>query len=630
MSHLAGLRLVVLALAASAPLACAGRVRHPPEGAERSPGPTSNILRGDYAGSQSCAPCHPAVYAAWQTSPMHNMTRLPGSAVVRAPFDGSEYRYKADRARFERRGSERYVDVRSPEFGDHLYRVTKIIGGRYREDFAGVEVTGSGAGERPVGNPTQELILPVSYVFETSSFRLKGYSVMVGERPGLRAGGVWNQTCVLCHNTAPLFDSLWGALHGPGAPSYQGVVVDRLLPRERRSSLAVTDPGALASALRDEMARLSGGTAVASAAGSSAPRPLLAEAARTLRERLVPDQLVEVGIGCEACHGGSRSHLRRNEVLPSFEPRAPFLEARPADGQATVTRAERINRACARCHQVLFSRYPYTWEGGLRGHDPGGSHITSGEARDFLLGGCARRMSCVTCHDPHGAEDRSKLQALATPAGNRVCVDCHPRYASTEAVRAHAHHDPAGAGGACLACHMPRKNLGLGYQLTRYHRIGSPTDRARVEGDRPLECALCHPDARVDELVGTMERWWGGHHDRERLRALYGDLAAPVLAATIARGKPHEQATAIAVMGEAHLAGATAPLAAALSHPYPLVRYYARRALEQVRGAPVPIDLEQSASDIRMAVARWLDPNGPLPPRLPDPPRAFPVDSEEN
>ena len=77
-------------------------------------------------------------------------------------------------------------------------------------------------------------MLPVSYVFETRSFRLKGYSVMVGERPGLRAGGVWNETCIFCHNTVPYFDALWGELPGPGAPTYQGEVVDRLLPRERR------------------------------------------------------------------------------------------------------------------------------------------------------------------------------------------------------------------------------------------------------------------------------------------------------------------------------------------------------------------------------------------------------------
>jgi predicted CXXCH cytochrome family protein len=610
MSRIDGRRLALVALT----IGCAGRVPGPAGGKSERRAPVSNILRADYAGSQACAPCHPAVWAAWQGSPMRQMTRLPQPALVRAPFDGRPWHFKADSARPEMRGRERYLALSSPDSGEHLYRVTKVIGGRYREDFAGVEITRDAAGEHPVGNPALELVLPLSYMFETRSFRLKGYSVMVAERPGLLAGAVWNQTCVLCHNTAPLFDSLWGALHGPGAPPYQGVVVDRLLPPERRASLVVTDPAGLSAALRQEIAALTGQRPVAADRGD--PRPLLAEAARTLRERLVPDKLVEVGIGCEACHGGSREHVARNDILPSFAPRSPFLSvSAPAD--QPIGAAESINRACARCHQVLFTRYPYTWEGGVRRHEPGGSHITSGEARDFLLGGCARRMSCVACHDPHGADDRSKLQALATPAGNHVCLDCHPGYRQPEALRAHAHHDPGGAGGSCVACHMPRKNMGLGYALTRYHRIGSPTDRARVEGDRPLECALCHPDRRVGELVEAMQGWWGHRYDEGRLRALYGDLSAPVLAATAARGKPHEQATALAVMGEARLPGALAPLAAALSHPYPLVRYYARRGLELLRGEPVPVNLDQDAEDIRLEVARWLNPGAPLPPRRP-------------
>jgi predicted CXXCH cytochrome family protein len=369
-----------------------------------------------------------------------------------------------------------------------------------------------------------------------------------------------------------------------------------------------------------------------SEANPPAPRRLLAEAARTLRSHLVPSKLVEVGIGCEACHGGSREHVRRNDVLPSFLPRASFLEPRPPAAEAPVSPALAINRACARCHQVLFSRYPYTWEGGQRHPDPGGSHITSGEARDFLLGGCARQMSCVRCHDPHGAGDVHKLEALATPSGNGVCADCHRTYATPAALRAHAHHDPAGAGGSCVACHMPRKNLGLGYHLTRYHRIGSPTDRERVEGDRPLECALCHPRATVGELVTTMESWWGKRYDRGRLLGLYGDLAAQVLPATVARGKPHEQATAIAALGEARLASATRPLAAALAHPYPLVRYHARHALETILGSAVPVDLEQDAADIRIAVARWLDPAAPAPPLSPRPAKrsAVPVEEDED
>jgi predicted CXXCH cytochrome family protein len=529
---------------------------------------------------------------------MHNMTRLPAGAEVRAPFDGREVRYKGDRARLERHGAERYLVGRSAAFGDHLYRVTKVIGGHHREDFAGVEVASPGG--PVIGDPDAELILPLSYVFDTRSFRLKGYSVMVTERPGLKAGGVWNQTCVLCHNTYPLFGSLWGTLFGPGAPSYQGETVDRVMPADRRWAWAITDPPAMAAALRAEMRALGGHPDP-----GADPRALLADAARTLRARLVPAHLIEVGVGCESCHGGSREHVLRTEVRPSFEPRSPFLAARPTPSPATD--ADWINRACARCHQVLFSRYPYTWEGGYRRRDPGGSHVNSGEARDFLLGGCARQMSCVSCHDPHGSDSAARMARLATPAGNPTCLGCHAQYREPAALRAHAHHDPAGAGGACVACHMPRKNMGLGYELTRYHRIGSPTDRARVEEDRPLECALCHPRARAGELVATMERWWGKRFDRTRLTDLYGSLDAPVLGATFARGKPHEQAVAVAVWGDARIPEAVPALAAALSHDYPLVRYYARRALEEVRGgAPVPVDLEQDAVTIRAAVSRWL------------------------
>src|SRR5947208_16993482 len=121
---------------------------------------------------------------------MHLMTRVPETAQVRAPFDGSVFRFKDDTARLTQKDGARFVSLESAAEG-HRYRVTRVIGGRYREDFAGVEVDPSGT---PLSGT--ELLLPISYVFETRSFRLKGYSVLVGERPGLRAGGVWSQTCI--------------------------------------------------------------------------------------------------------------------------------------------------------------------------------------------------------------------------------------------------------------------------------------------------------------------------------------------------------------------------------------------------------------------------------------------------
>jgi predicted CXXCH cytochrome family protein len=335
------------------------------------------------------------------------------------------------------------------------------------------------------------------------------------------------------------------------------------------------------------------------------PEEALKHGIHELRARFGARHFIEVGIGCEACHGGSREHVDDPRVLPDFAPRSAFLETRPevarTDGE--VTRAERINRVCARCHQVLFSRYPFTWEGGQRrGDRPGGSSITSGEGRDLLLGGCARQMSCVTCHDPHGEDRRAELERLATPAGNGVCVRCHPQFAAPAALARHAHHDPNGAGASCVGCHMPRKNMGLGYALTRYHRIGLPDDPVRVERDRPLECAVCHADKTVAELVTTMEGWWGRKYDRAALAVLYGSLDAMPLPATVERGRAHEQAVALATLGATHLTAAVPVIARQLVNPFPLVRYYALRALEALRGQGCAVDLDRPTPEIAAAV----------------------------
>ncbi|HEX7596652.1 MAG TPA: cytochrome c3 family protein, partial [Polyangia bacterium] len=478
--------------------------------------------------------------------------------------------------------------------GDHLYRITRVIGGRTREDFAGVEVSGTQPDAPVIGDAHNEAILPVSYFFETASFRLKGYSVMVGERPGLAAGAVWNQTCVLCHNTTPYFTSLWGALLGRGAPSYQGASVDMLLPTDRRWRWEVTEPAALHTAIANEVRHLGGvDSAVADPATS------LRKGIITMRRRFNAGHLLEIGIGCEACHGGCREHVQSPRVTTSYLPMSPFLRVQPASGRGPITRAEQINRVCARCHQVLFSRYPSTWEGGRRHTGtPGGSTTNSGEARDMLLGGCSLSMSCTTCHDPHRDDDPADLAALATPAGNATCTSCHPAYLERQALAAHAHHDPDGAGGMCINCHMPRKNLALTYTLSRYHRIGSPTERARVESDRPLECALCHARKSSEELLSAMERWWGRHYDRQALQGLYGDLKESPLLSTLARGKPHEQAVAVISLREQGVTESLPRVARLIAHPIPLVRYQVRKTIEAIAGRSCNIDLDRTTPEI--------------------------------
>ena len=91
---------------------------------------------------------------------MHRMTRdLPG-ADVHAPFDGAQFHFKDATAVFDRAGAERTVRVESPGEPTRTYRVTRVIGGRTREDFAGVDVAAGG----------DEVVLPVSYVLSTQAF----------------------------------------------------------------------------------------------------------------------------------------------------------------------------------------------------------------------------------------------------------------------------------------------------------------------------------------------------------------------------------------------------------------------------------------------------------------------------
>ncbi len=561
----------------------------------RPGGVTSNVSRADYAGSAACASCHPDVASAWERSPMHRMTRDARGADVRAPFDGTRWRFKDDVVVLERRGDDRFVSVQPAAGAANTYRVTRVIGGRTREDFAGVVTQGVG----------EEVVLPVSYVLTTRSLRYKGYSVMVHERASLRAGPVWERTCIFCHNTIPEMDRLLGAIADPRTPAYQGQQVDGWLPEERRARVRVTDSSAFSRAVDDEIAHLGRGRVPGAGGTWSKPgrpepprgtgaAPIARRAVDVVREAFDGGALIEVGIGCEACHGGAREHALDPRVRPSFVPVAPWLDVE----FPVSSRAQEVNRVCARCHQVLFSRYPYTWEGGRRDATAGGSHINSGEARDFLLGGCQGAMSCTRCHDPHGAGARTALGALATPGGNATCTECHIELADAGRLRAHAHHDPGGAGGACIACHMPRKNMGLDGLLTRYHRIGSPTDPARVLGDRPLECALCHADQSVGALVDAMEKWWPVRYPRQRLEELYGSMDANAIVATLERGKPHEQAVAIGTLGEAGARDAAPMVARQLLSGYPLVREWAKRALVSMLGR---CDVDLAADDATIA-----------------------------
>jgi hypothetical protein len=337
---------------------------------------------------------------------MRRMTRLATPDAIHAPFAGEDLELGGDRVLMTSSGGERFMQL-SAAGGTELFRVTRVIGGRYREDYAGVRVDASA----PLGPALgEERVLPASFLLFDETWRYKGYSVMVRARPRLEAGVVWRQTCLFCHNTAPGLAHYYGRLLGDPNASYQGSVSE--LPPERAFRYKISDEPRLASALQVELARL--GRRPPSGAGLE---ELLRDTLGATRESFGADDLVELGIGCEACHGGSREHVSRPlEVRPTFALRGG-VAVETVSGRA-LTEAEEENRTCAKCHTVLFSRYPHTWEGGTRSRAPGGSSMNSGEGRDLLLSRCSVELRCSNCHDRQG-----RLVLIAETRG--LLLWCH-------------------------------------------------------------------------------------------------------------------------------------------------------------------------------------------------------------
>ncbi len=590
-----------LALSCASAFACGNRAKSPTT-SKSAPGVVrSNITRTDYAGSKACESCHAEIYATWMRAPMHNMTRLPASVAAGAPFDGRTFHFKNDSATLETKNGERFMRVDSQKEGSSTYRVTKVIGGHYREDFAGLQIDSE---NKIVGDAHDEIILPVSFVLSTQSLRYKGYSVMTPNRDGLHVGPIWNRTCIFCHNSAPYLSSMLGALAGPDAKPYQGELVDPLLPTKLRESFVITDDDAAKGALSAEISVMH---KTPENFDQKSVHDALLTTLQATRSNFSERDLLEVGIGCESCHGGSKEHVRDPKALPSFSPHSSF--ARVAGDPSS---SDQINRTCARCHQVLFSGYPFTWEGGERNAKtttPGGSHINSGEARDLLLGDCASKISCVDCHDPHAPGNEARIHELEeTSAGNAVCIRCHGSLAGEDAQRAHTHHDPKGEGGKCMNCHMAKKNMSLDGKTTRYHRIGSPTDRDRVEKDRPLECALCHEKKTVRELLTEMKSFWKVSFDENKVASLYaGNIEQNAILATLANGKPHEKASALFIAGQTKMLAATGYAAQEMIGSYPIVRGYAERALEAIYGEASPVDpLADDDAKVIAGAREWL------------------------
>jgi len=340
----------------------------------------------------------------------------------------------------------------------------------------------------------------------------------------------------------------------------------------------------------------------------------------------------EINVGCEACHGAGGAHveLARDWLSGARPEDAPTgFEFNPRKDDP-----DSILNACAPCHSrrtaITDSHRP-----GARFADdyrlafltndlyhPDGQILEEVYVHGSFLQSKMHQkgVSCIDCHDPHGLD-------LWFP-GDAACTQCHSnqppldRFPTLQAKdytdRSHHHHDPAGEGARCVACHMPESTY-MVIDPRRDHSLRIPRPDLSVKLGTPNACNDCHGDQDASWAAAAVAEWTGveappRHYgealgatvgsDRETLQALLSlpfDTDSPELvrASAVERLPGGEQITTQAAM--ALLSG---------DESDPWIKVAALSALvdspPQVLAALVPPHLEDEARVVRIEAAQVL------------------------
>ena len=219
---------------------------------------------------------------------------------------------------------------------------------------------------------------------------------------------------------------------------------------------------------------------------------------------------VDLGIGCESCHGPGSQHLNAAKVLFEGEEDTIVNPSKlPPKLRADV---------CGQCHNWGVSTtkvtnrkkgfperysFPYGYEVGrplylyyLEGPEDGKKHHQQyNEWKESTHSEAG--IICSTCHAVHqeGAH-RSPNKAQTKLPADMLCKSCHT---SLERKAAHKIH----TFGSCIACHMLKTK---GFEHSHTFKFVSPEESLRAGGvDKKLNsCSGCHHH-KDDKLSGLIE-----------------------------------------------------------------------------------------------------------------------------
>ncbi|WP_420412196.1 multiheme c-type cytochrome [Roseibium sp.] len=354
-----------------------------------------------------------------------------------------------------------------------------------------------------------------------------------------------------------------------------------------------------------------------------------------IRDRQYHSTQVEVGVGCEACHGPGDAHVAwaNGGTAKSESPFPGMTETGLLVGFSKDS-AETEIQQCAGCHS---RREPYEDGNPLPGtpyHDAyrlallrQGLYHADGQILDevyvygsFLQSKMYQKgVRCSNCHDVHSGTLKAE--------GNAICTQCHSLAGNADfptlALKdydnpTHHFHAQDTDGAQCVSCHMiDRTYMGIDDRRDHSYRIPRPDLSARI--GTPNACTDCHEDQTAEWAVKEMEVRFpdsphrGRHFGETFYAARNGTPAARNDLLEIAKHEAFPtivRASALDLLSNYRDPGLAEAAASLLSDDNPIVRAAALKLQESVpepqRLDRVVTALEDPRKAVRIEAARQL------------------------